>query len=671
MRAHSRGESSGAPLVLFRAAMRRLLLALLLAPAAAAPDPGNAGELPAAVPAPDPAYLPELLERARALRLWDDRGWLELGHYRPRWFGGWKSEADGPAFFRSPGGQTDPRAELEATLAGFFDAAPRRDELDAAQCRFPARFAFLSEKLGFDPARLPRRRCPRFEDFFGRVRPRSVTLVFSSWYLNSPGSSFGHTLLRLDKEEEARGGRHFELLDYGVNYAATPDTSNAVLYAVKGLLGMFKGELSHYAYYYKVREYSDYESRDLWEYDLGLTPAESALLAAHLWEVGGTWFDYWYLDENCASMMLAVLDAAAPRLRLLDHVGRFVVLPSDTVKALFAEPGLVREVHWRPSIRSQLDARVEKLSPPQLDAVEALGRDAAAPLPAALSPSQQAAALDAAADRLDLRFAKDLALGNAPDAAAARQRLLERRSALLVQGDALDIPTPVERSPERGHGSSRAALGGGWSRRDGGLVTLEGRSALHDFADPPAGEPDLAAVEFLPFRARWAPRDRRFELDDLAVVRVATMSPLSRFDLRPSWRFALGARTVRDAACDQCLAGYAEGGAGVALVRFAGAIDLLATGDLSLEGAPGLSGLDGHGFRVGVGPGGLLRLRAGERIALLASAGWRWLPAAAPHDTWSLGADLRLNAWRDLSLAVQARRTPQDGEVVLAVLAYF
>src|SRR5512140_586270 len=204
-----------------------------------------------ATPNPDP-YLAELQARARELRLADDPGWIRLGHWRPRTFGGWEAEADGPEFYLAKGGKADPAAELEATLAGFSDATPRADELDDAQCRFPARFAWLGAKLGFDLARLPPRRCPRFEEYYGKVKAAGATLVFSSWYLNNPSSAFGHTFLRLDKAGVATAGRDAELLDYGVNYAANPDGSNPLAYVVRGLFGGFRGEFTYYPYYYKV-----------------------------------------------------------------------------------------------------------------------------------------------------------------------------------------------------------------------------------------------------------------------------------------------------------------------------------------------------------------------------------------------------------------------------------
>ncbi|HYY53716.1 MAG TPA: DUF4105 domain-containing protein, partial [Myxococcales bacterium] len=168
---------------------------------------------------PDPTYLPELLAAARNRSLSEDRSWLRLGHWRKRLLGGWESEADGPGLFLSPQGKRDPAAELEATLSGFFgagDGAPLDGKkladpsLEHPQCRFPARFAWLAATLPIDLERLPPRSCPRFDAFWKRVSARSVTLVFSSYYLNNPASAFGHTFLRLGKEETASGGERLD-----------------------------------------------------------------------------------------------------------------------------------------------------------------------------------------------------------------------------------------------------------------------------------------------------------------------------------------------------------------------------------------------------------------------------------------------------------------------------
>jgi uncharacterized protein DUF4105 len=622
-------------------------------------------------PAPDPAHLAELVAQARTLRLWEDPGWLRLGHWRKTPRGGWKSEVDGTEFFRALFGKTNPRAELEATLRGFFDARPVADELSDAQCRFPARFTFLADRLGFDPARLPRRTCPRQEDFLSRVAARSVTLVFSSYYLNNPVSAFGHTLLRLDKSEEARAGERFELLDYGVNYAATLDGSTGLVYAFKGLFGLFRGEFTHYGYYYKVREYADAQSRDLWEYDLSLSPSEVALLAAHLWELGATWFDYWYLDENCSYHILGALEAAAPRLDLLSHVGRWVVLPSDTVKALYRNPGLVRAVHYRPSIRSQFEARLSLLDPAARRFLRTLGEDPAAPFPADLSDSGRAAALDAALDHLDLRFFRKLEVGADPEAARNRQLLLRRRSEVRVVSAELAVREPPEGGPQLGHGSFRVGTGGGASSRDGALALLDFRLALHDLADPPEGYPPLAQIEFLPTRLRLGVREPRAELDESWIVRVQSLSRLSRFDEKPSWRVKLGAATVRDEGCSACLAAQGEVGAGFTVAEVLRAVDLYAGVDAAVEWSPRLSGISGREVRAGVGPGGLLRVRLGKRAALLGDARWHLLPGASPRQTYDLRGQLRLHLAPALSLALEARRTPAADEGTAVVLGYF
>lgn len=642
--------------------MGHLLVALLLSLAPAEPP---------AAPAPDPSHLDELVHRARTLRLWEDPGWIRLGHWRRTAKGGWKSEVDGTEFFRALLGKTDPRAELEATLRGFFDARPVADELSDAQCRFPARFAFLAGKLGIDLARLPPRRCPRFEAFLERLQPRAVTFVFSSYYLNNPASAFGHTFLRLDKQDRARDGKAWELLDYGIDYAATVDTRNAVAYALKGLFGLFQGHFSTLPYYYKVRQYADAESRDLWEYDLALEPGEVAMLTAHLWELGGTFFWYWYLDENCSYHILGALEAAAPRLVLLDHVGKAVVLPSDTVKAIFANPGLVREIHYRPSIRTQFLARAAKLSKEELDAVERLAHDATAPLPAGLAPEAQAAVLDAAVDRLDLRFMRELVVGRAPEAGRARQVLLERRSALGVVSPPLEVPLPADRAPQLGHGSFRLGAGGGVSSRDGALAVLDLRLALHDLGDPPDGYPPLAQIEFLPTRLRLAPRDGKVELDESWLVRVLSLNDLSRFDLRPSWRVKFGAATVRDAGCEGCLAGQAELGAGFTSANLLGTVDLYAGVDAAVEWSPRLAGVAGSEVRAGIGPGGLLRIRLGKRASVVGDARWRYLPGASPRETFDLRGQLRLHLAPGFSVALEARRTPSANEGTGLVLAYF
>jgi hypothetical protein len=158
-------------------------------------------------------------------------------------------------------------------------------------------------------------------------------------------------------------------------------------------------------------------------------------------------------------------------------------------------------------------------------------------------------------------------------------------------------------------------------------------------------------------------------VDEAWAVRIVSLSDLTRFELRPSWRVRFGAATVRDAGCATCLAGQVEFGAGLAKVL--GPLDLYAGADTALEAASHLEGTGGTPFRFGIGPGGLVRLRIAPSVVLLGDARWRWLPDAAPRETYDLRGELRLHLSRTVSLALEARRTPAADEGTLAVRAFY
>jgi hypothetical protein len=147
------------------------------------------------------------------------------------------------------------------------------------------------------------------------------------------------------------------------------------------------------------------------------------------------------------------------------------------------------------------------------------------------------------------------------------------------------------------------------------------------------------------------------------------LNDLTRFELRPSWRVRFGVTTIRDAACDACLAGQVEFGAGFS--KALGALDLYAGSDVAVEAAAHLEGTRGEPARFGVGPGGAARLRVTPRVILVADGRWRWLPDARPRETFDLRAALRLHLTGTISLSLEARRTPAEDVGTLAVQAFY
>ena len=493
-------------------------------------------------------------------------------------------------------------------------------------------------------------------------------MVFSSYYLNNPASAFGHTFLRLNREEVASGGERLDLIDQAVDFAATADTSNAVLYAFEGLFGFFRGEFSARPYFYKVREYADYESRDLWEYELSLDQRQIAMLVGHLWELGQTWFDYYYVTENCSYHILGALEAADPKLDLLSHLGP-ATLPADSVKALFANPGLVRAVRYRASARTELAARTAGFEGAELDAVQELADGEDPPGLDATPTDERVRVLDAAVDLVDVRHGRDIVTGADPAAERLRQRLLERRSAIGVPSPPLVIPPPPAGGPERGHGSMRFGLGAASSRQEGLLLLLDARMALHDLTDPPAGFSPRTQIEFFKLLLSLANRPGTLRLEEASLVEVTSLNAIDRFERRLSWKFRVGATRVADAGCDRCIAGLLTVGGGPGLVSDSGAFSAALTADTELLASPALSGLSGSGFRPGVGPGLLLRLLGGERTALLGTGTWRWLPAASPETSYEVGVEARLHLG-PVSLAARWRKAPRAEELGLLLFLY-
>src|SRR6266446_8272510 len=111
------------------------------------------------------AYLDELIARSRELRLHERREWHRLMHYTGNWASpGVHSLADARRFFLAPDGKINPQSELEATLAAFFSEVQETDKEQNPQCTFIARYHWLDRELRFDPARMAKRLCKRYNE---------------------------------------------------------------------------------------------------------------------------------------------------------------------------------------------------------------------------------------------------------------------------------------------------------------------------------------------------------------------------------------------------------------------------------------------------------------------------------------------------------------------------
>jgi hypothetical protein len=470
-----------------------------------------------------------------------------LLHYRKNLWSGYTSEADGPAFFLATNGKNDPRAELEATLRAFFSDEPVGRTAQPAQCAFIARYHWLKSMLTIDDQQLPSLRCQRFEKWMEALNPAGITMIFPSAYMNSPSSMFGHTLLRIDKNGQTEQTR---ILAYTINYAADARNNNPFMYAYAGMTGGFKGFFSTIPYYLKVQEYSNFESRDIWEYRLNFSRDQLLRMMMHTWELGNTYFDYYYFKENCSYHLLSLLEIADPNLHLTDE---FIVwtIPADTIRLVANQPGLIGEIVFRPSLTTQIEGSNATLSEQERSW---LGRLVKNPGLAQqqdfrrLSADRQAFVLDVVSHYL--RYLSIADEQNASGYKEKNQRVLIARSAMKIQSAPV-IVAPESAPPDTGHPTRRAGIGFGW-RQDEFFEELNLRPAYHDLLDPELGYTPYSQIEFMSIRLRHYEKHNQFRLERLNLLNIISLSPMDRLFIRPSWKVDVGFETVRVQDCRYC-----------------------------------------------------------------------------------------------------------------------
>jgi hypothetical protein len=570
---------------------------------------------------------------------------------------------DDPGFFLALNGKTDPRAEMEATLARFFSDELVGRSRQPAQCAFVARYHWLKAQLMMEDQRLPPLPCERFKAWYAELNPQSVSFIFASAFMNNPASMFGHTFLRIDQKGQTEQTR---LLAYTINYAADVTTDNGMVFAVLGITGGFKGYFSTIPYYLKVQEYRDFENRDIWEYRLNLSMEQIERMLMHAWEMGNAYFDYFFFKENCSYHLLSLLEIADPDLRLTEAFV-FWTIPADTVKLLAGQPGLIETVTYRPSRSTQIRRKREGLSKNEERWLQRIVSDASAAGSeefTALPLQRRALILDLASDYLLYRTAT-------PDAQSAANKernrvVLTTRSGLRVASEELAVQ-PFAHRPELGHKTSRVGLGGGWRENDW-FEEFSIRAGYHDLLDPETGYTPDAQIELLSLKVRHYEKRNQTRLERATFANVVSLSPVDALFRSPSWKLNVAYETVNRADCRYC--GNANVNVGIGLshetqwlrreVFFA-----FAEADANYS----------HAFEQNhrVGGGGTIGMLADftERWRILLSGTYLGFPLGERSDELRGSLQQRYTIRKDLSLRLEFNHREHDNEALLSVHVYF
>lgn len=581
-----------------------------------------------------------------------DPAWLALLH-----FPGQVGESPGrslvrtPEFFLSDSGSVDPAAEMRASLRLFEqELEDGLDDRDWRVCRFPARFRFLARRFPERLAESALQDCPDYQGYRGFVRPVGVSLIFVSPAKFSMRSAFGHLLLRFDRGPFDSDER---LLDPAVHYFVPADEPAAPEQAAFDWRSRY--QLESYAEVY-IR-YAGYRNRDLWEYELNLSPDQIDAIVDKAYELPQLRFKYSYVVENCVTELLRLLRVSGhPDLtRPFAYTER--ITPLALVQAL-DERGLVRRRHHRPPDPSGIiPAREAALSAPlRRTAFEIARDDSGIAEFNSLSREQQAAVLDLAIDyrRLRLKDAGRWDPGMIPPELAV---LLDHRRKLPP------TPTPDPSppfDPLQSHAMSRVELAGLAVRGGANGMSLGYRGAGHGLEDPAAGRPTQYTGGLIEIRVDLDPEDD-LRLDSLSFLSSRDLpTPLAGI-----WQWAEHSSLAIDRLAQDSLSLSGEWQYGRAVqLPLAGRAIGFGLGGASLRAG---EDLDQH-FQVAAAADLGMLWASSVRWTHLVEASWRQGIAGDTRDYWRLSASTTLRITRNLALRAELRRgatmdtaAPEDG----------
>jgi len=472
-----------------------------------------------------------MLDLARKSNMSEQMEWRKILLYHQQ-FRDWISRVDDPSYFLAVNGKRNPQAELEATIRKAFDASIAANSPQPNYCRYVARYQFLSRQmkvLGFD---FPAPQCDGFDRWRADIATHRVSLVFGAIYLNSPASMYGHTFLRFDSEKPDSFSR---LNDTTIGYSVGGESKGDPLFLLKSLVGGYPGEFIYAPFFKKIREYSDLESRDMWEYETNLSSAEIEKMLAFIWEQSFTYTDYYFFDDNCAMMLLAAFEAGRPNLELLAEAKPWLI-PLDAVKIVHSEPDLITKIHYRPSQFNNAQYNFYA-------ADDAMRRHAVTLLENHRleevmvvydSDKQRADLLDISLAILETQRNQKHSLAEAESISNYQLELSKLRSNIAAESSYQNTPQPPA-SPDQGHGSFRAGIASGGVN---GLryTQINLRSSNHDELDPESGYAPGARSNMGDLYLRLS--NGKVDLQRLGIFEIFAPSVRSDWYSQPTIRFS-------------------------------------------------------------------------------------------------------------------------------------
>ncbi len=281
------------------------------------------------------------------------RGWHNLLYYNRSEH---ESEVTDKSFFLSQRGKYDPAAELNATINAYLNTRFLHEEKNA-QCRFPARYVWINRHIPLPDFQPLPHTCKTLQKKLSALSAGSISLMYVSGYLKNPASAFGHTFIKINSSRSRT-----DLFDQTLSYGAlVPDHENIFLYIFRGIFGRYSAKFSDKYFFTNDLVYTKGEFRDIYEYELSLTPQEKNYLLMHMIEITGKSFQYFFLSRNCAYAGARLLQNGTDQ-NIAEEDNPAWYLPLQPIQNLRKQKR-IKKIRYHPSRQKKLYAHYTILTP--------------------------------------------------------------------------------------------------------------------------------------------------------------------------------------------------------------------------------------------------------------------------------------------------------------------
>lgn len=222
-------------------------------------------------------------------------------------------------------------------------------------CRFPARKLFIERQLNIRLSDFRLDQCADYQQFKSYAPADTISLIYTSENLTQASSMMGHIMLRIEGQN-IQG----QYVQHAVSFFTELQSVNAAKILWESLYVGKQGFFKVSPYEEHIEEYLSKEQRNVWEYQLNLSPEVLALLHAHLWELKAADIPYFFHRYNCATLTQLILAVASPQM---SPGAQEWVTPLDVVKKsqqfeLISNRVIVASTKWK--VRMLKDALEER-----------------------------------------------------------------------------------------------------------------------------------------------------------------------------------------------------------------------------------------------------------------------------------------------------------------------